>query len=166
MVSEDDERVSWHSDTLVADQAESPYVEGAAVLVVMKGMRQMLFTRGLKGGTTQKVYDFPSLGVPAVELTDGSAYVLPAGKAGSVDWLVEHCTHASPSGRTGHGVGRSTRETKAHGMDLPRDQALACAVVCELGATVSYAAAFACQEAVRERDPQCKRRMELSVIDV
>ena len=71
MVSEDDERVSWHSDTLVADQAESPYVEGAAVLVVMKGMRQMLFTRGLKGGTTQKVYDFPSLGVPAVELTDG-----------------------------------------------------------------------------------------------
>jgi hypothetical protein len=98
MVSEDDERVSWHSDTLVADQAESPYVEGAAVLVVMKGMRQMLFTRGLKGGTTQKVYDFPSLGVPAVELTDGSAYVLPAGKAGSVDWLVEHCTRPHPDG--------------------------------------------------------------------
>ena len=100
MVYHGDEQVKWHSDTLVPSD-ESAYVEGAAVLVVMRGMRQMLFTRGLVSSPYQthgKVYDFEKTGVPSIELADGCAYVWPAGAEGSVDWLTEHGAFRHPFG--------------------------------------------------------------------
>ena len=90
MDSEGDEHVKWHSDTLTGSP-DSPYVDGAAIIVVMKGMRQMLHTRGMLNGpfhSGKKTYDFETTGIPAIELEDGCAYVLPAGEIGSVDWLV------------------------------------------------------------------------------
>ena len=102
MRSRNNEHVGWHSDTLVPEKAfhDCPYVEGAAILVVMKGMRQMLHTRGLTCGpfAQKKSYDFPLTGVPCIELEDGCAYMIPAGEVGSVDYLVEHMTDAHASG--------------------------------------------------------------------
>ena len=97
--STDKEHVEWHSDTL-SDLETSPYIEGAAFFVVMKGMRQLLSTRGLLSCNPrgEKVYDFPTTGVPCIELEDGCAYMFPAGAKGSVDWLVEHMTSAHPDG--------------------------------------------------------------------
>lgn len=105
MDSVDDEFVNWHSDTFSASEDQNrvmPYVEGAAVIVVMMGMRQMLHTRALNGTGGQKGYDFEHIGVPAIDLEDGSAYVLPAGEPGSVDYLVEHMTYRHPM----HGCGK------------------------------------------------------------
>lgn len=117
MDSVGDEFVNWHSDTLASSeekQAEMPYVEGAAVLVVMKGMRQLLHTRALAHGpffSGKKDYDFPSLGVPAIDLEDGCAYMIPAGEVGSVDWLVEHMTypHVLGPGSEWEGVDKPRR---------------------------------------------------------
>ena len=113
MDSEGDEHVKWHSDTLTGSP-DSPYVDGAAIIVVMKGMRQMLHTRGMLNGpfhSGKKTYDFETTGIPAIELEDGCAYVLPAGEIGSVDWLVEHMTwpHVEGPGAELEGVERPRR---------------------------------------------------------
>ena len=56
----------------------------------------MLWTRGVIGGSP-KAYNFV-MGVPSIELESYSAYMLPAGAEGSVDWLTEHCTYAHVNG--------------------------------------------------------------------
>ena len=117
MLSKNMEHVEWHSDTLVSerDYSECPYVPGAAILVVMTGMRQMLHTRGLRTGpyAKPKLYDFPTTGVPCIELEDGCAYMIPAGEVGSVDYLVEHMTYAHPLGPGEEWAGVEQPERKA-----------------------------------------------------
>ena len=106
MISTNMEHVFWHSDTLAGSEADytsgkMPYVDGAAILVVMKGMRQMLHTRSLLNGpfpNGTKTYNFENIGVPTIELEDGCAYMWPAGAPGLVDWLTEHMTSAHPDG--------------------------------------------------------------------
>jgi hypothetical protein len=99
MVYHGTEHVWYHSDTLVNDVNDAPYVEDAAVMVVMYGMRQMLWTRGLARVPYAKPKDYNfDVGLPTIELASYSAYMIPAGKMGSVDWLTEHGVFAHPEG--------------------------------------------------------------------
>ena len=60
-----------------------------------------------------KLYDFPTTGVPCIELEDGCAYMIPAGEVGSVDYLVEHMTYAHPLGPGEEWAGVEQPERKA-----------------------------------------------------
>jgi hypothetical protein len=77
MVSTGTEHVDFHSDTC-CDIEASPYVEGAAVMIVMRGKRQCLWTRALTRGPFHfpKSYNF-KCGIPSIELEDYSAYAPP-----------------------------------------------------------------------------------------